>query len=151
HRANLVELAAKRANILVRPHTGMDAFFNGIVFGRQSKRVPSHGVEHFIPLQGFVTAPHVRQDIPTPMADVQPRPRGIGKHVQAIVFGPWVSVGHHMHPTLFPTPTPFSFDFLRFIRLVAHRSRTSLAMLTLHGTYIPDMTMESPPVALQLT
>src|SRR5262249_22981704 len=119
--------------------------------GRQPERVPAHGVEHFISLQGFVTAPHVREDIPTPMTHVQPRPRRIGEHVQAIVFGPRVSVGHRMHPTLFPTPTPFSFDLLRFIRLVAHRSRTSLAVLPLRGTYIPDMTMESLPVAPQLT
>src|SRR5262249_32712257 len=43
HRPDLVELTAERADILVRAHARMDAFFDGVIFGRQSKRVPSHG------------------------------------------------------------------------------------------------------------
>ena len=50
HRPDLVELTAERPDILVCAHARMDAFFDRVVFGRQSKRVPSHRMEYFIAL-----------------------------------------------------------------------------------------------------
>src|SRR5262245_47145514 len=61
------------------------------------------------------------------MPHVQPLPRGIRKHVQTIVFGSWIRIRYRMHAARFPLPPPLLFDLLRFIRLVAHRSLTSLA------------------------
>ena len=69
--AKLFQLVAHPCDVFIGPALGIDPAFHGGVFGRQSKGVPAHGVQHREPACAFEPCDHVAQRIVAHMAHVQ--------------------------------------------------------------------------------
>ena len=69
------------ARVSARGHCG--------VFGRHSKGIPPHRVQHRMPGRGLKTRDHVAHCIVAHVADVD-APRRIGKHLEHIILGPGI-------------------------------------------------------------
>ena len=64
----------------------MLAGLDGVLLGRQAEGVPTHGMKHMVAPGAPVTSEDIRGGVALRMADVQSRPRGIGKHVEDVVL-----------------------------------------------------------------
>ncbi len=61
---------------------------DGILFGRQTIGIESHRMKHIKPLLAFVAGIDVAGYITQRVSHVQAGPRGVGEHVQHIIFRP---------------------------------------------------------------
>ena len=64
---------------------GMRAGFDRVLFGGQAKGVPTDGVEDVKALGAFVTRDDIGGGVALGVADVEPRARRVGEHVQHVV------------------------------------------------------------------
>ncbi len=87
-KADGVDLAAEVGDGLLGGHTRVDAGLDGVVLGRQTKGVPAHGVQNVPALHALPACDDVGGGVTLAVSDVQPRARGIGKHVQGVELGP---------------------------------------------------------------
>ncbi|KKT96503.1 MAG: hypothetical protein UW98_C0041G0008 [Parcubacteria group bacterium GW2011_GWC2_45_15] len=89
----------------------MNALFNGIIFGRQTERIKTHGMQNIEPLKPKITRHNISGRVAFWMADVQTIGRGIGKHVQNIFF---FALGRTrlINSRIGPDPLPFLFNRL---------------------------------------
>ena len=65
----------------------MHARFHRILLGWQSERIPAHGMQHVKAAHPFIAGHDVRGGVPFQMPDMQARPGGIWKHVEAVELG----------------------------------------------------------------
>ena len=84
--ADALQLPAHRRNIGPGPGSGVDLVFHRGIFGRHSKCVPAHRVEHFEALHPPEPGKHVAHRVIADVPHVDP-PRGVGKHLEDIAFG----------------------------------------------------------------
>ena len=112
-RTNFVELPFYIFNVRPGAHLRMGIGLNGIVFRRQAKGIPSHGMKDLIALQNFITADNITEHIAAPVTNMQTRTRGIGKHIQAVIL--WFFVIIHIHLMFFPMGPPFFFNGRKII------------------------------------
>jgi hypothetical protein len=111
HGADLFELAADVVDVLLGVDPGMGLLLDGVVLGRQAEGVPAHGMQHDVAVQLAEPRQHVAQDVAAPVADVQPRPGGVGKHVEAVEGGGVAGiVGRRVRTGCFPVGAPLGFD-----------------------------------------
>ena len=94
----------------------------GVLFGRQSERVPAHRMHHAIAPHPTVAANDIRGGIPFRVADVQPIPAGIGEHVEHVLLGPFGQSRGRERAVLFPVFLPLRFNNSR---IVARHGRSS--------------------------
>ena len=82
----LPKLFPHRPDIRPGPFARMNLAFHRSIFGRHSKRVPAHRVQHFVTLHPSVAGKNVAHRVITDMAHVN-APRGIGEHLQHVGLG----------------------------------------------------------------
>ena len=63
------------------------AGLDGVLLGRKAESVPADGVQDIKSVHALVTRDDVACGIAFGVADMQPLPRGIGEHVEDVVFG----------------------------------------------------------------
>ncbi len=88
------------------------------VLGRQTERVPTHGVEYAVSLHALHAGIDVGSNISLWMPDVKPLTRGIRKHVQHIALGLCDIALCTIHATFCPNLLPF-FLYL-FMVILCH-------------------------------
>lgn len=76
------QLSAKSIDVFFRRGAGMLTRFDGILFRRQSKGIPSHRVQDVVASHALVTSDDVRGGVALWVAYVQAGTAGIGEHVQ---------------------------------------------------------------------
>ncbi len=86
-KTEFVELFAITRHVLGRSDGRMLTGLYGILFRGQTERIESHRMQHVEPAEPFVARVDIRGDIPQRMPHMQPRPGGIGKHVEDVVLG----------------------------------------------------------------
>jgi len=84
---------------------------NGVLFGRQSKRIIPHRVQYIKPLEAFVPAVYVTGDVSQGMTDMESRTTGVGKHIEYIAFGSTHIIAYTVYGVVSPSLLPFSLDF----------------------------------------
>ena len=82
-----------------------------VLLGGQAERVPADRVQDVEAPGAPVAGDDVRRGVALGMADVQPRPRGVGKHVEHVVFGPRGCVFRPERAVFFPERLPVGLDF----------------------------------------
>ena len=87
----------------------------GILLGGQSVSVIAHGIQHVEALEAFISGVDVRSDVAQRMSHVQPRPAGIGEHVEDIIFLFAFIFLHAVGLVVHPSFLPFLFNFPEII------------------------------------
>ena len=86
--AQHLQLAAERGDVLfgglARGRVGLD----GVLFGRQSKGVEAHRVQHRFAPHALEAADDIGRRVAFGVADVQPVAAGIGEHIQHVQLRP---------------------------------------------------------------
>ena len=111
-----MQLSFYIGNICRCRNTGMCVCFDCIVFRWKAECVPTHGMQHLIALQYFITAHYVREHIPSPVTYMQTRTGRIRKHIQAVKSGFYIIF--FINGIFLPFCTPFFFDFSEIIATV---------------------------------
>jgi hypothetical protein len=75
-------------------------------------------VKHIETLEHFVSRPAVWQDITAPMSDVETRTGRIRKHIQAVVFWPWIVVVSFVQMLRSPVVSPPGFNVAMVVSAV---------------------------------
>src|SRR3954469_15472573 len=104
---------------------------NGVLLGRQPKSIPPHWVKHIEAAEPLVTRDDVGGGVAFRMADMQPRPARIRKHIEHIVLRPrriepgFARIGRPERFLLFPNALPFRLKLVEWIGFTAfaHVSR----------------------------
>jgi hypothetical protein len=78
-------LAAHVINIVVGPGGRWSLVFNGCVFGRHPKGIPTHGLQYVIPLHGHESTDDITDGVIPDMPHVQ-LARRIGEHAETVEF-----------------------------------------------------------------
>ncbi len=110
HRADFGELTLERGDVVLGGDTRMNLVRDGVVFRRQTKRVPPHGMEHVLSQETLVPRPDVTQHISAPVTDMKPRARGVREHVEAVVLRARVVVLCGVDAVFIPPRAPFRFQ-----------------------------------------
>ena len=82
--AQPVQLAAHVRDVRLGGGARMGAGLDGVLLGGQAEGVVAHRVQHVLAEHALVTGDHVGRDVAQRVADVQPRPRGVGEHVHDV-------------------------------------------------------------------
>ena len=69
--SDLIDLTLDVGNILCSGNGRMLSGLDGIVLSRKSESVPSHGMDQIITLKHFISAPHIRNHISSPVSYMQ--------------------------------------------------------------------------------
>ena len=85
--AETLELATEIVDRLRGGLPGMNAGLHRILFGRKTERIESHRVKDVVPGHAPEPGEDVRGDVPLGVPDMEARPGGIGKHVEAVELG----------------------------------------------------------------
>ena len=97
-----------------------------MLLGRQAEGVPSHRVEHIEAPGPLVARDDVRGRVALGVADVEPRPRGVGKHVEHVeLLSARVPLGAE-GAVLLPVDLPPGLDGRRVVASGLARVRTWL-------------------------
>ena len=112
---DFVELFAITVDVLFGGDGGVLSRLYGILFGGQPVGVVAHGVQHVESFESFEAGVNIRGDIPERVAYMQTGSRGVGKHIQHIVFGFVRVFGDVVGVVLFPVFLPLLFDFSEII------------------------------------
>ena len=83
--AHQPQLRLHRGDVVAGPGAGVGAALHRRVLGRHPEGVPAHRVQHVEALRPLVARDHVAHGVVAHMAHVD-APRGVGKHLQHIVF-----------------------------------------------------------------
>ena len=108
--AERLDLAAEVVDVLLRGHRRMGSGLDGVLFRGQSERVPPHRMKHVEIAHPLVAAEDVGRGVSLGMADVQPRPGGIGEHIQRVELRPGVEIDRPERVVLLPVLLPFLLD-----------------------------------------
>ena len=119
----------------------MYSHLDRIVFSRQTECIPSHRMYNIISLLKFITAPYVRNYIPSPMSDMKTVSWRIRKHVKTVILLFFISVIIHswIYRIFRPFFTPLFFN--RFV--IIHYLCTHMFLSFIHR-YITHK--RKPPV-----
>ena len=82
-----LNLASEIVAVFLGRFGRMSTGLNGILFGRQSEGIPTHGVKHIEAFAAFVTANDVGGGITFGMTNVQSGPGWVREHIQTVKFG----------------------------------------------------------------
>ena len=110
---NFMQLSFYICNVCFCCNARMHVVFDRKVFCRQTKCVPTHGMQYLIALQQFITAHYVREYITSPVTYMQTRTGRIRKHIQAVKSGFYIIF--FVNGIFFPFGTPFFFDFSEIV------------------------------------
>ena len=102
------ELGPHRRDVLVGPFPGVDTALQRRVLGRHAEGVPAHRVQHVEAARFLEPGHHVAHGVVAHMAHVD-APRGVGKHLQHVVFRPGLVAGRGEGAALVPDALPFRF------------------------------------------
>ena len=107
------QLALEGRDIFFNRHAGMYFVFDGIVFRRQTERVPTHRMEDAASLKHHEARIYVRSDIALGMADMEPGSRRVREHIQRVkfLFSRIVLIETRFLPFFLPS----LFDFYRIV------------------------------------
>ena len=95
------------SDVLVGPLGRRHAVFQGGVFGRQTKGVPTHGHQHVVALHAQVAREHVVDGVVAHMAHVQ-LAAGVGQHGAGVVLALGLQVGRVFADAVSVSSTPVS-------------------------------------------
>ena len=113
--ADLVQLLAVAGDVALGGDGGVLARLDGVLLGGETERVVAHGVQDVEALEPLVARIDVRGDVPQRMPHVQACPRGVGEHVEDVVFGPRGVGGHLVGAALLPALLPLGFDLSEIV------------------------------------
>ena len=117
--AQTLQLGAHIVDIGVGPLGRVHVVLDGRVFGGQAEGIPAHGVQHVEALHALAARHHVADGIIAHMAHVDVA-RGIGEHLQHVIFGLVALMGAGEGVFLPPAGLPFFFDSLRIVAFLRH-------------------------------
>ena len=112
---DLVELLAVAGDVALGRCGGMLPRLDGILLRRQSECVVAHRVQHVESLLTLVARVDVRGDVAERMAHVQPRARGVGKHVEHVEFRPRGVSLDLVGLMFFPVSLPLGFQLFEIV------------------------------------
>ena len=124
-KANLVQLFAVAGNILLRGFGGVLSRLNGVLLSGQSVGIVTHRVQHVKTLQAFIAGVNIRSDVTERMSHVQSCARGVGEHIQHVVFRFRLILFNVIGFILGPFAAPFPFDV--FV-VIFHKSKVKNAV-----------------------
>ncbi len=81
-----LELLAEASHIVLRHHRRMDLIGDGVIFGRQTKRVPPHREEHIVALHPPLAGNDIQRRVGTRMPAVQPCARRVRELDERVIF-----------------------------------------------------------------
>ena len=110
-RADVFKLFFHRRDVFHGAVFGMNTRFYRVVFGRQTERVESHRLEHFVALHTLKARETVRRSVVEPVSDVQLCARRIRKHFKDVILLVDSRRIELIGFFLFPFFIPFCFDF----------------------------------------
>jgi hypothetical protein len=120
-----LELAAHGGDVVVGPGPRMHPAGHGGVLGRKAEGVPAHRVQHVEALGALVAGDHVAHGVVAHMAHMD-APRGVGEHLEHVVFGPGVVVARLEDAARLPDLLPARLGLTRVVALARHSRRTVL-------------------------
>ncbi len=103
---DFVELLAIACNIFLSGNLGVLTGLDGILFGGKSVGVESHRMQHIESLQAFVARIDVGGYVAQRVSYMQSGSRGVGKHVENIVFRSGLVNFCGVHIVFFPVVLP---------------------------------------------
>ena len=107
-------------DVVVSPLVGVPVILNRSVFGRQTKGIPTHGMQDVKAAHPLKASQRVTNRIVSNVADVQGAAR-VRQHLQDVVFRLGaVGLGGEYGGVGGPAGGPFRFDFLVAIRSFGH-------------------------------
>ena len=111
----LVQLLTIAVDVLLSGDGRMLARLDCILLGRQAVGVISHRVQDVEATQPLVAGIDVAGYVAQRVADVQPRPRRIGEHIEHIIMRLVRIVLYVIGLLLTPVTLPFRFDFAKIV------------------------------------
>ena len=117
--AEALHLAAEGGDVLGRGLGRVHAGAHGVLLGRQTEGVPSHGVKHVEPAHPLVARQDVGRGVALGVPDMEAFPGWIGEHVEAVELGLARLLGGVEQPTLLPEALPAWLDLRE--RITLHR------------------------------
>ena len=88
----------------------MHPVFHGVVFRRQTKRVPPDGIQHIVALHAALARYYVNGGVAARMPHMQSRARRIGKLYKPVKLGKSIILLGLEGLLLFPYVLPLLFD-----------------------------------------
>ena len=113
--AQLVELFAVAGNVLRRRYGRVLAGLDGVLLGGQTEGVEAHRMEYVEAAEPFVARIDIGGDVTQRVSHVQSRSRGVGEHVQDIIFGTGRINLHLIGMAALPFALPARFDLAEII------------------------------------
>ena len=151
------ELTAKVVDVVLRVDPRMLAGLAGMFFGRQSEGIPAHRMENIESLLALVAGDNVRGGVAFGVADVQPGPARVGKHVEGIELAcvrikSLLSRSRHAESLVrIPPFLPLGFELIEGIGFasLAHRAASSAPGTGRDGGRYPVSGQVLPPLGKQ--
>lgn len=112
---DFIELFAEAFDIRFGGNGGVLSGLDGVLFGRKSKRIVAHRVKYVIAGKAFISGYNIGGYISKGMAHVQTGSRGIGEHIQYVIFGFLGIFSNGIKRIFGPVKLPFGFDVLELI------------------------------------
>ena len=109
------QLLFEACDVVVRHGFGMDAGFDGEVFGRKAECIPTHRIEHVVALHTLFACHDVERGIRARMADVKSLSGRIREFHKRVILGQGIVVFGMKIAVRLPFVLPFFFDFLEFV------------------------------------
>ena len=119
--ADFVELLAVAGRVALGGDGRMLARLDGVLFSRKSEGVVAHRVKDVEALEPLVAGIDVRGDVAQRVADVQTRTRGVGEHVEYVVFRARRVGFDAVGSLLLPAVLPFGFNLLEIVFHISFR------------------------------
>ena len=110
HRAHVFELTFHGLYVLFGAVFGVNTRLYSVILGRQSERVEAHRLENRVALHALEPRERIGGTVVIPMPEVQIRARGVGKHLENVVFLVRVLAVKGVQTFLFPNIVPLFFD-----------------------------------------
>ncbi len=105
-----LQLTAKGLDVVGGGLRRMSAGLQGILLGGQSKGVKAHGVQDVEAPRPLVARHDVGGGVALGVAHVQPRPGGVGEHVEDVVFRLLAEIHGLKRVVFLPVLLPFGFE-----------------------------------------
>ena len=121
--ADRLHLAPEGGDVRLRGHRGVLPGLDRVLLGRQPERVVPHGVQDVEALHPLPARDDVGADVADGVPDVEPRPGGVGEHVEHVVLGALrvealvPRPGGAEGPVLQPVLLPAGLELARFVSL----------------------------------